>query len=214
MGIQQFVESVKKEHPEVEWKYSEKMLDVIKMSDLYRIERFEDQNYVNAYVIDKDGIDGNTPVVYKLFCESFTSEQPAITARFTLTDGDCTPEERISRFIDNVIENHGYVRGGRVYNYDEIDVNERLNMALRQITAYTDQARSVINGHGINQELDRSDAIMRMSVAAKMFEHVAQYLHDSVRFAIDNREGNPHCDDWEYEFDVDYDIYHIPYEKL
>ena len=42
-----------------------------------------------------------------------------------------------------------------------------------------------------------------------MLENIAGELRDAVRVALDKREGKQHCNDFEYEFEVDADISHI-----
>ena len=39
-----------------------------------------------------------------------------------------------------------------------------------------------------------------------MFENIAGELLDAMRVALYNKEGNQHCDDYKYEFEVDADI--------
>lgn len=77
------------------------------------------------------------------------------------------------------------------------------------MSAYVGCARIVIIGNNRRDDIVRSDAIMRMSVTAEMLENIAGELRDAVRVALDNREGKQHCDDFEYEFEVDADISRI-----
>ena len=74
------------------------------------------------------------------------------------------------------------------------------------MSAYVSRARVAIIGNNRRDDIVRSDAIIRMSVAAEMLENIAGELRDAVRIALDNKEGNQHCDDYEYELEVDVDI--------
>lgn len=206
--MQQFVDRVKRDNPTIDWDNlsdDEQMLDVIKMSDLYKLTVESDGDaHARAYVIDRTGDHVDYPVAYLLFDELWKDEKARIVGRFVLTNGK-NADERIERFVSEKLAK-GFVRGGRAYADDRIIVKHLLSVSNDEINRCLDAVRKVTNGAEGTECEDHVTAFLRLSTAAALLEYAEGYLRDAARMAIDNLEGDPHFQYVDYEFDVDYDV--------
>ena len=199
MRMSQFLEDLKRDNPNFDWddlSFNDKLLDVIKMSDLYRLTVIDDiEAHVHAYVIDRSH---ELPVAYMLFSEASSSDDARITKRLTLTDGT-TKDERVANFVSRQLEN-GFVEGGRACARDCVDVEQILKRNEEKIHTYTDFVRDTIDSQNCD---DRVSAVLRLSIAAEALEYAAAHMRRASRFLLDNLEGDPHLRYIDYEFDVD-----------
>lgn len=200
MNVKEFMQDVKERHQDVEWDWSGQMADIIAMSEWYKLVNDEERmsHYVVGYIIDRLGNDHGYPIVYRVFCEEDCSENASVTERFELTDGK-DAAERVVRFAKRLAAD-GFERGGRacerVCAYEPSYLTRSAGVS---INAYAKAAHDVIG----SDCGDLGSAAMRLSVAADLVEHLAEYLRTAAAAAVEDVAGFSRDYDYNYEFDVD-----------
>lgn len=178
MNLKDFLADVRAAHPEVGWEITGSMLDIIAMSDLYRIRvDHAGSRCAEAFVIDPHDGDDPYPTVYQLVAYEVGPRRATVAYRCELTDGP-TPAERVRRFVQERIAD-GYEVGGRACERTErvYDPNTLLPYEARSLEMLT---------RGIAGELrrpcaSRGAAALRLSVVARQLEDAAEVLREGAR---------------------------------
>lgn len=178
MNLNDFLANVRANNPEIDWERASAMLDVIAMSDLYRVRvDHAGRRCAEAFVIDPHGEDDPYPTAYRLVAYEVGLRRATVTYRCELTDGP-TPAERVDRFVRDRMAD-GYEVGGRAC--------ERTERIYDPDTLLPYEARSLeVLTRGIASELrrpcaSRAAAALRLSVVARQLEDAAEVFSEGAR---------------------------------